>query len=402
MSTKTKTPPPVPQNESQTVIWVDPSKVKTRENFNPRIQPFTEDIKPSIIEHGVRESVEAVDNGDGTYTLNAQGHRRLLALIELHNEKFTTTKIGNKPLMMPLRIVAAPKDQKDLLIDILTLNTGKPLEMLETARVYGQMIGEVIDPKARREAGKEIAKQTGRSINAIMNYLLLLECGPVITKLLENGQANGSLVIDLYLAGPCKGDWAKVETAVVEAVANAAASGKTKADKRDVAGDKKDATKPAGEGEAGTPAAANGDVAAKAADEAEKAEQKADKDQANRIRKSVMRFSDYAVALDRTDKSGVEIKVIDLVQIAACVFYPEAKADLKLEGDFSFGDINANVKAIIRAAIAEKDDLSKALAAQHKGEIAQLKIAHKAELEKAAVDLTAAQAQVKALTPKKA
>lgn len=379
-----------------TYINVSPELVKVRENFNPRVKPFTDDLKPSIIEHGVRDAVEAIDNGDGTFTLNAQGHRRLLALQELRNEKILASKDGVL-LTMPLKIVPA-KDQADLLIDIITLNTGKPLEMIEEARVYRAMIGEVTEPKAVRKLVEKIAPLTGRSVNGILNFLLLTECGPVITKLLEGGNVSGSLVIDLFLSGPCKGDWSKVETAVVEAVATAAAVGKTKATKSTVAADKKGGTTPAvPENETPEQAAAR---IAKEADAADKTAGISRTKELIATETRAAKFSDFAVVLSAPEgATGFDLTLPEVYKETAGYLFPSAAADLKLEGPGSLTDVNQGYKRLLRSHLADVKEAVDATKLAHKTELATLATTHKAELAKMKIDLDAAQATIKQLTP---
>jgi hypothetical protein len=362
--------------KTQTVQYVPHTSIKVRENFNPRVKPFTEDLKPSILAHGVRDAVEVEQTGDGEYLLNAQGHRRLLALTELVNEGHKKAENGDD-LLMPIKVVDAVDNINKLRTDIITLNTGKPLEMIEEARVYGQIVEGIEDKKLVREKAKELAEITGKSINGIMNLLSLLEAGPVITKLIESGKASASLAIELFLSGPAKGDWSKVETALVAAVAEAAQAGKTKASKKDVTEkDKKDGKTPEEEAE---------EASEKADREAVKARNK----ELIGLEKRVMKFSDFAVALDRESQTGVPLALIDLMQITAMVLYPEAKADLKLEGDFSNGDINANYKKVIRESLAAVKESADGYKAAHKEEITKLKLEHKAELEALKAKLTA-------------
>lgn len=372
------------QTEPQ-YIRVEPKKVLLRENFNPRVKPFTEDIKPSILAHGVRDAVEAIDNGDGTYTLNAQGHRRHLALTELINEGHKKSEDGH-PLLLPLKIVQPEADINKLRLDIITLNTGKPLEMIEEARVYGAIVSGIEDKKIVREKAKELSAITGKSVNAIMNLLSLLEAGPVITKLIESGKASASLAIELFLAGSAKGDWTKVETELVNAVADAATKGKTKASKKDVS------------------AEATGETPEQKSKREDKESKKKDNEE-NKARmkellgaqKRLMRFSDFAVALDAPEgATGLAVVLPEVYKGLAGYLYPDSAKDLGLEGPGEFGDCNAGFKRTIRTALASEKEVADGYKASHKEEIAALKLAHKAEIDKLNIDLKAANAKLAA------
>lgn len=341
--------------KEQMHIKVDPKKVVVRDNFNPRVKPFTDDLKPSILEHGIRDEVEAVEQVDGTYLLNAQGHRRLLALQELIEEGHKKTNTG-EPLLFPVKLVEATDDLNSLRLDIITLNTGKPLEMIEEARVLGALVAGIEDKAQVREKAKEIADKIGKSVNAVMNLIALLDSSKVTQKLIESGKASASLAIELFLAGKAKGDWAKVEEALVEAVAEAAKEGKTKATKKNTKADREEESEE--------------DEAAAEEERQAKADVKARTKELIAQEKRAGRFSDFATALTRDEAIGVEKALIDFVQISAQWLYPQA--DL-IEGEIAFGDINANYKAALRthfAAVKTAVDEQKEVA---KAEIAELK-----------------------------
>jgi hypothetical protein len=391
----------------KTIQYVNPRNVYTRENFNPRIKPYTEDIKPSILTQGVRDAVEVVENKDGTYTLNAQGHRRLLALIELLNEGHAKDATG-RDLTLPVVVVpdisGTDEGRDKLLTDILTLNTGKPLEFLEIAEVIGKLFAGIqktftVDGKASAnpawvEKVKSIASTTGYSVNAINNYLAVLDATPVIKELINNNNASASLALDLFLSGDAKGDWAKVQGKLVKAVADAAASGKSKATKKDVVTEGKAS-------EAATPAE-------KTPEELQKAAEKAEADaEAKRAKTTQARVDKFASIILQAGKEtpkvspedpGFQYSVYEELATLASYFAPhlvgegegylvgvETAADATDVGKIAKRIANAHFKEV-KALNDKAKDEAKALAKEVKenakaleAQIAELK----KELEKA-------------------
>ena len=131
-------------------------------------------------------------------------------------------------------------DKEKLCHDIITKNTGKPLEFIKEARVYGVWVRGITDKTLLREKAKEIAIKVGKSINHVWNSLSLLEATPDVLKMIEKHQVSATLAIDLYiLAGPTKGDWAKVQEAIIEALAKALSAGNPKASMKYVPDDKR-------------------------------------------------------------------------------------------------------------------------------------------------------------------
>ena len=210
--------------------YIPIEKVIVREGFNPR-ENFGDmgQLKNQLRATGMTDPVRVRHNSDGTVTLGAQGHRRLQALKELKEAGYGTADNG-----LPLDLLTLPEEESlndnDRTLSIITLNSGKPLEYLEAATVYGRLIGEARG-KERDNLVEVIASKVGCSKQHIRDSLMLLTAPEAVLDLIKQWKVAASLVITTYQE---KRDWEKVLTILLAAIADAEAKGKTKASKKNV------------------------------------------------------------------------------------------------------------------------------------------------------------------------
>lgn len=221
-------------NEVQKIILVPFDDVAERAGFNSRTQFGDMDgLKASLLADGWNDAVDGVRDlaTEGKWLLGPQGHRRRRAVTELIAEGHKTDAKG-RAWVVPIREEADDVTEEERRIRIITLNTGKPLELIEEARVFHAIVSPIEDKNERNEKIRELAEKTGRSRTHIVKGLSLLEAPKTIQKLVEKGSVAGTTVIELFEE---KKDWSKVENAVVSAMATAQSKGKTKVTKKTLA-----------------------------------------------------------------------------------------------------------------------------------------------------------------------
>lgn len=220
------------------ILHVDPRKLVVRPEFNTRIN-FGDmaALKASIRASGVQDPLPVTIDlaTEGKYLLGAQGHRRLKAALELLEAKELPDNT--------VPVVLEPEDlsEAERNINILALNTGKPLEMIEEARVIRRAfdIATTVEPSNDPEkpgkstcalSKRELGRRIGKSDTHINNCLLLLETTAKTQKAVESGKIAARLVLEI-IHDEDK-DFAKVEEVVLEIVEAAKEDGKTKATKK--------------------------------------------------------------------------------------------------------------------------------------------------------------------------
>lgn len=224
---------------------MDPRKIKVVEGFNTRVNNYDdrkswEQFKANILSRGVVMPLLVFEEKDQIY-LSSQGHRRLAAVRELLKEHPKAQTIQE----VPIQFDNLGEDVDSRTLDIVALNSAKPLEILEEARVYQRLVDGKFPkgdgtpemfPKELKEARntyiEALAEKTGKSITHIKNCLALCECPQSVIRKIESGRITASLVIELIKE--CKGDYAKVETKVEQALAKANQSGKQRASRKHV------------------------------------------------------------------------------------------------------------------------------------------------------------------------
>lgn len=209
--------------EDQTVIAINPKSIVEREGFNTRIN-FGDMgfLKASIKTNGFKpEGAIPVTKDlatDGKYLLNAQGHRRLKAALELQEEK-------ELPGNIVYVIVEEAVEPSEMNLQILTLNTGKPLELIEEAHVIKRAF-EFEPTMSKRDLGRRI----GKSDTHITNCLMLLDQSKKVQAAVEKGKIAASYVLEI--AKQEKNNPEAVEKKVITAVEAATESGGKKATKK--------------------------------------------------------------------------------------------------------------------------------------------------------------------------
>jgi len=118
------------------------------------------------------------------------------------------------------------------ILAIILLNSGKPLRMIEQARVYQRLHVE------QKYTVEQIAKESGHSDTHISNCLRLFSLPENLLQAIEEDKISATLVLDLIHKK--KGDMEAVEQAVSAALEKAQAAGKAKATPKHLPADPSD------------------------------------------------------------------------------------------------------------------------------------------------------------------
>ncbi len=128
----------------------------------------------------------------------------------------------------PISCISEPRGftESDRTLCLLECNSGKPLTILEEARVISRL------RNVHEMEEKEIAGRTGRSRTHIKNCMSLLAVPEEIHRHIEKGRITASLVIDLIIE--TRGDHDLLLQKVNSALGKAAEKGKTSASRKDL------------------------------------------------------------------------------------------------------------------------------------------------------------------------
>ncbi len=202
--------------------YIDPALIDRRPGWNPRIDFGEIELLAGSIKaqkakdgHGLINDIRVKDSDVAGRFILIDGDRRMTA-VELLIKRGEVFGIG-----IPAKVEPADGDELAQLIRMFTANTGKAFLPIEEAQAF----------KLMKESGmtlKEIEQETGRSDNAIVGALALLESDDSLQEAVKGGKISGALAKSI--AVNARGD--KVKQA--ELTAQAVAAGTDKSAKKAV------------------------------------------------------------------------------------------------------------------------------------------------------------------------
>jgi ParB family chromosome partitioning protein len=159
-------------------IIVDEAKNNTRVDYGD-IEGLAESIKNSGLKNPILLKKE---RGKDEYHL-VHGHRRMRAINHL-------IKLGVE--YPKVRAILVPKDynQDNVLLDMLTLNDGKPLSVYEQGLVFVQLID-------RGFKEKEIAEKVGRSVKFVRDGMEMAKLPKSIQNEIAEGTISGYTAVEI-------------------------------------------------------------------------------------------------------------------------------------------------------------------------------------------------------------
>lgn len=272
------------------LIHADPREIVIIEGYNLR-QDYGDmkEFKALIKAEGVKVPGTARRNSEGTLELTSQGHRRIKASMELLDDGVSKADNGADLRQFPLLVDSEDKSDEENIIEMLSLNSGKQLEMIEYAEGVMRILSPLLEDKAALvEKRKELGKALGKSHTYMFSLQSLWEQTNTVKRKITTGRITATTVLDIVndvKAGRKEWDQAelavKVEEKVLKAIVAAEERGKGKATGADAGTGR--AGKPAGDGKSEAQLAL--DEAAKARREEEKQELRGLRQQNGRIEK---------------------------------------------------------------------------------------------------------------------
>jgi len=181
------------------IVSIDPRKITVRERFNTRAE-FGDmaEFKDQILAEGVKVPMPAIiDEKAGTALLGSQGHRRLRAVLELIEKGNEKTNNGKSLLDFPLYAEEDGLSDSERNLELITLNNGKPLTMLEESEVISREFFGIDDAKEIVIKRKEVAARVGKTLNAIYNLEELWAQTELTKRYVRRNKIAASLVIEL-------------------------------------------------------------------------------------------------------------------------------------------------------------------------------------------------------------
>jgi len=139
----------------------------------------------SIMENGVKLPLQGYklkdknEAGDDVYAIT-NGHRRYAAL----------ESINDPAIFIPFIVEPRGYKEEDRTFDLLTLNDGKPLGMLEEAEAFRRLMDF-----GWKE--KDIAKKIGKSATHVVNCMLLMTATDKVKKLVNDDKVSATLVVEM-------------------------------------------------------------------------------------------------------------------------------------------------------------------------------------------------------------
>lgn len=372
------------KNTQKTLLVLNPKNITERKGFNTRFDlGDLRELKASMELNGFDPAfplIVAVDNdNEGQYILGAQGHRRLTAALDA----------GLKEVYAILEDDSLTDDERNL--DIIRLNSGQPLHLLEQARVVERALqGDGVTQAS-------IGKLLGKSAMHITNLVKLISTTPQTQKWIEGDKVSATEVIDLVTELK---DAEKVESAVEKMIDKANKKGKGKASAKDKAPSDDDETEEEKEARL---------QEEKDAKDAVKARTK----ELQGFEKRVLKFIEQAQETDTKvkgaeDATAFDKKLNDVTFMLAA--FLSGKEDIA-GGAVSLADVWANVRGLIKTHNEEVKGAVKEVKEEAKGKIeevkeeAKTKVAQAKDLvkeskEEAAKRVKAAKEAAKAKAPK--
>ena len=183
------------------LLKIDPRSIIINYEKNPR-QDYgdLEELKSSIKENGVRESIKIQNTKEGPELIH--GFRRMTAVMQLIKEGFEIPRVPAIP-------VAKNYNENDSLFDHILCNSGKPLTLLEEALTYKSLI-------ERGYTQTEIAKKIGKTQASVSNTLKLSELSKKVQNIIIKGKISSSLALEI--AKSCDWDMEKTEEKLETAI----------------------------------------------------------------------------------------------------------------------------------------------------------------------------------------
>lgn len=166
------------------LLFIDPRCIKIDLTINNRENYELEDLKLYIRERGVTFDPVVVYKieKDPVYKYGLiQGFRRTLSCLELIN--------GDNPINIP-SIPAVIKDKpstEEMVFMNLASNNGSPLTIIETAKAYKKL-------ENFKWTATQIAKQLGKSISHVCQYLTIAEAPMALHNLINQERITPTLV----------------------------------------------------------------------------------------------------------------------------------------------------------------------------------------------------------------
>ena len=195
------------------ILQIDPTFNVRRDT--PELRQHIDELKGSIREHGVKKPLKVRLDGERVFIVD--GHTRLRAVMELIEDG---AEIETVPCVPEARFVS----EADRTLDLLTENSGKPLEPLEKGEVFKRLLAFGWD-EAR------IALKSGLGVKQVQNLLALSAAPEAVKEMVSNGEVSATTALRAVQA---EGGAQATET-LKEAVAEAKANGKGKATPKAVA-----------------------------------------------------------------------------------------------------------------------------------------------------------------------
>lgn len=203
-----------PRPERADVSWIDPALIRVNEEFNVR-KDYGDIISlaESIAEEGVRIPLTIAPSEEPGFYDVVDGFRRMRAIEYLReNDRLEADS--------RVRAIITEKNYSTQrrVLDMITLNSGKPLEGYEEAEVYQRL-------RNWGYSESRIAKLVGKTTTHISNILKINNVSPSVRQALEDRALSTTQAIELERSGL---DESEVDAAIKVAWDMARAKGKSR------------------------------------------------------------------------------------------------------------------------------------------------------------------------------
>ena len=170
------------------IFMIPHTRIIPKESFNKR-KDFgnIKALAMSILSNpeGIKETVRVKINKDTNTIELINGERRYRACQWL-------VENGHEAPLMPCRFEPATTTDKELLIGQAVMNAGKPMDMLEKAAIYLDLM-ELHDMN-----GQQIADRLETTKAAVSNGIILIRDGaPKVIKMIQKGQISASAALEV-------------------------------------------------------------------------------------------------------------------------------------------------------------------------------------------------------------
>ena len=233
---KFKAAPPIPEigrlkdicSGTAEVFKLDPRFIQRDPGFNTRydfgdISILAEDI----LENGVLEALKVRKEGNTIFLVN--GDRRLTAIKQLISNGLWPADPKNPGHPLPVPCTSEGRDVKplDRLFMMLSLNTGKPFNLLEKGFAYRKILDDSPDINA-----SEIARRSGETKQAVSNALQIVTlASPALIQHIKDEHLSASTALDIIKV---HSDHAAQDAGAAAAIAAAKEHGRDRATPKDL------------------------------------------------------------------------------------------------------------------------------------------------------------------------